>query len=33
MIGGAMRSFPLIAFSIIITIAIGIYALPNLNKN
>lgn len=28
-----MRSFPLLAFSIIIVIAIGIYALPHLNKN
>lgn len=28
-----MRSFPLLAFSILITIAIGIYALPHLNKN
>ena len=28
-----MRSFPLLAFSIIIIIAIGIYALPHLNKN
>ena len=33
MIEGAMRSFPLLAFSILIVIAIGIYALPNLNKN
>ena len=33
MIEGAMRSFPLIMFSIILVIAIGIYALPNLNKN
>lgn len=28
-----MRSFPLLAFSIIVVIAIGLYALPNLNKN
>ena len=28
-----MRSFPLLAFSILIIIAIGIYALPHLNKN
>ena len=28
-----MRSFPILAFTIIIVIAIGIYALPNLNKN
>lgn len=28
-----MRSFPLLAFSILIVIAIGFYALPNLNKN
>lgn len=33
MIEGAMRSFPLLAFSILIVIAIGFYALPNLNKN
>lgn len=33
MIEGAMRSFPMLAFSIIIVILIGIYALPNLNKN
>ena len=33
MIEGAMRSFPMLAFSIIIVIAIGIYALPHLNKN
>lgn len=33
MIAGAMRSFPLLAFSIIIVIAVGIYALPHLNKN
>ena len=33
MIEGAMRSFPMLAFSIIIVIAIGLYALPNLNKN
>ena len=28
-----MRSFPMIVFTLIIVIAIGIYALPNLNKN
>lgn len=28
-----MRSFPMLAFSIVITVIIGIYALPNLNKN
>ena len=33
MIQGAMRSFPILAFSLLITIAIGIYALPHLNKN
>lgn len=33
MIEGAMRSFPILAFTIIIVIAIGFYALPNLNKN
>ena len=33
MIEGAMRSFPILAFSLIIIIAIGIYALPHLNKN
>ena len=33
MIEGAMRSFPMLAFTIVIVIAIGIYALPNLNKN
>lgn len=33
MIEGAMRSFSMLAFSIIIVIALGIYALPNLNKN
>ncbi len=33
MIADAMRSFPMLAFSIIIVIAIGIYALPHLNKN
>lgn len=33
MIEGAMRSFPMLAFSIIIVIAIGFYALPHLNKN
>ena len=33
MIEGAMRSFPMLAFSIIIIIALGIYALPHLNKN
>ena len=33
MIEGAMRSFPMLAFSILVIIAIGIYALPNLNKN
>ena len=33
MIEGAMRSFPILAFSIIIVIAIGFYALPHLNKN
>jgi len=33
MIEGAMRSFPLLALSIIVVIAIGIYALPHLNKN
>ena len=33
MIEGAMRSFPMLAFSIIVVIALGIYALPHLNKN
>ena len=33
MIEGAMRSFPMIMFTIIVVIAIGIWALPNLNKN
>lgn len=33
MIEGAMRSFPMLAFTIIIVIIIGIYALPHLNKN
>lgn len=28
-----MRSFPILAFSVIIAIGIGIYALPHLNKN
>lgn len=33
MIESAMRSFPLLAFTILIVLAIGIYALPNLKKN
>ena len=33
MIEGAMRSFPILALSIIAVVAIGIYALPHLNKN
>ena len=33
MIEGAMRSFPMLAFTIIIIIALGFYALPHLNKN
>lgn len=33
MIEGAMRSFPMLAFSIIVIIVLGIYALPHLNKN
>ena len=33
MIEGAMRSFPILAFSLVIIIAVGIYALPHLNKN
>ena len=33
MIEGAMRSFQMLAFTIIVVLAIGIYALPHLNKN
>lgn len=33
MIEGAMRSFPILALTIIAVVAMGIYALPNLNKN
>ena len=33
MIQKAMRSFPILAFTVLITISIGIYALPHLNKN
>ena len=33
MIGGAMRSFPILALSILAVVAIGVYALPHLNKN
>ncbi len=33
MIQKAMRSFPILAFTVLITIGIGIYALPHLNKN
>lgn len=33
MIEGAMRSFPILAFTVLISILAGIYALPHLNKN
>ena len=33
MIEGAMRSFPILAFTVLISIFAGIYALPHLNKN
>ena len=33
MIEGAMRSFPILALSIIAVVALGIFALPHLNKN
>lgn len=33
MIQKAMRSFPILVFTVLITIGIGIYALPHLNKN
>lgn len=33
MIEGAMRSFSILAFTLVIVVAIGFYALPNLNKN
>ncbi len=33
MIEGTMRSFPILAFSIVVIIIMGIYALPHLNKN
>ena len=33
MIEGAMRSFPILALSIIAVVAIGMFALPHLNKN
>ena len=33
MIQKTMRSFPILAFTVVIAIAIGIYALPHLNKN
>ncbi len=33
MIEGAMRSFPMLTFTVLITIILGIYALPHLKKN
>ena len=33
MIQKTMRSFPILAFTVLIAIGIGIYALPHLNKN